>query len=110
MRTHVHLFESSQLEGSYVGDLPYLLGREIQLVTPTLLFSSSSAFTSPLTSPYCLCSHCPWKEEGKKSGLGWTGSALCARVLRTLLNSAMDLYLYPHLPEEATEAGGGGVT
>ena len=38
----------------------------------------------------------------------WTGSPLCARVLRTLLNSAVDLYLYPHLPDEATEAGGGG--
>ena len=110
MRTHVHLFESSQLQGSYVGDLPYLLGREIQLITPSLVFSSSSAFISPLTSPHCLCSHCPWKEEGKKSGLVWTGSPLRARVLRTLLNSAVDLYLYPHLPDEATEAGGGGVT
>ena len=28
METHVHMFESSQLEGSYVGDLLYMLSHK----------------------------------------------------------------------------------
>ena len=94
MRTHVHIFASSQLEGSYVADLLYrvvwgLIDDLIVLLIQDLVYSRHAKNNNGVG--YWLSM---WALESDCWGLNPTSSAYCCLTLGELCNTPV---LFPYL-------------